>query len=525
MTAADGTAAPARRGAVLVGLMLTMALAAMDTTIVSTAVPQIVGSIGGFSIFSWLFSVYLLTQTVTIPVYGKFADLYGRKPVLLGGVAVFLVGSAACSLAWSMVALIAFRALQGIGAGAIQATVQTVAGDLYSMEERGRVQGWLSSVWAVAAIAGPTLGGVFADYVTWRWIFLINLPIGAVALALVVRFLHEQRAAGRRHRVDYAGSALILLSCGVLVFALLQGGTAWAWSSPARIGCFAAAAVLAAATVAVERRAAEPVVPGWVWRRRVVAGSNLGYVALGVLVIGPSTFLPTYAQTVLGYGAVAAGFVLASMSISWPLASALCSRLYLRIGFRDTASIGALLALVGVAVFLPLPFAPPVWTVVVSTLVLGAGLGLISTPLVVGVQSSVPHERRGVATGSLMFCRFLGQSLGAAVFGAVVNGTLAARLAAAPAGLRPALPRSVDGVEPAIEGRRVGGDALHYLRLALDAATHHLYAALTVVAVLAGVVLLLAPRRFPVTDQGAAAGGPAPAEPVATAPGEAPGAA
>src|SRR3954462_12751857 len=215
MTSASATApalpaARSRRGLVLVGLMLTMALAAMDTTIVATAVPQIVGSIGGFSIFSWLFSVYLLTQTVTIPVYGKLADLYGRKPVLLIGIVVFLAGSALCSAAWSMVALIAFRALQGIGAGAIQATVQTVAGDLYSLEERGRVQGWLSSVWAVSAVAGPTLGGLFADYLSWRWIFLINLPLGAVALTLVVRFLHEARAGERRHRIDWAGSALIL---------------------------------------------------------------------------------------------------------------------------------------------------------------------------------------------------------------------------------------------------------------------------------------------------------------------------
>jgi MFS family permease len=386
------------------------------------------------------------------------------------------------------------------------------------MRERGRVQGWLASVWAVAAVAGPTLGGLFADYASWRWIFLINLPIGAVALALIVRFLHEAHADGRRHRVDYAGSALILLSCGLLVFALLQGGTAWVWSSPASIGCLAAAAVLIGATVVVERRAAEPVVPAWVWRRRVIAGSNLAYVALGVLVIGPSTFLPTYAQTVLGYGAVAAGFVLASMSISWPLASALSSRLYMRIGFRDTALIGAVLALAGVAVFVPLPFAPPVWTIVASTMVLGAGLGLISTPLVVGVQSSVPHSERGVATGSLMFCRFLGQSLGAAVFGAVVNGTLTARLHGAPAGLRPALPAGVDGIEPAIEAHRVGGPALEYLREALDAATHHLYATLTVVGVLAALVLLVAPRRFPVSEpQGADR-----PEPVAA---EAPGAA
>jgi EmrB/QacA subfamily drug resistance transporter len=514
------TAAPAgtRRGPVLLGLVLTMALAAMDTTIVSTAVPQIVGSIGGFAIFSWLFSVYLLTQTVTIPVYGKLADLYGRKPVLLFGIAVFLAGSALCSAAWSMVALIAFRALQGIGAGAIQATVQTVAGDLYSLEERGRVQGWLSSVWAVSAVAGPTLGGLFADYLSWRWIFLINLPLGAVALTLVVRFLHEQRADRRRHRVDYPGSALTLLTCGGLVFALLQGGTAWDWLSAPSIACFAAVAVLAALTVVVERRAAEPVVPGWVWRQRVVAGSNLGYIALGLLVIGPSTFLPTYAQTVLGYGAVTAGFVLATMSISWPLAAATCSRLYLRIGFRDTALIGAVVSLAGVLVFVAGPARPPGWLVVVSTLVLGAGLGLISTPLVVGVQSSVPTARRGTATGSLMFCRFLGQSLGAALFGAIVNASLQASLADAPAAVAGALPRTVDGVEPEIMAGQAPGGALDYLREAMAAATGHLYVGLVVVAVLAVGVLFVAPRRFPIIEDRRQ---PAAAEPAAEASGAA----
>jgi EmrB/QacA subfamily drug resistance transporter len=496
----ERTGSGARRGLVLVGLMLTMALAAMDTTIVSTAVPQIIGSIGGFSIFSWLFSIYLLTQTVTIPVYGKLADVYGRKPILLLGIVVFLGGSALCSAAWSMVALIAFRALQGIGAGAIQATVQTVAGDLYSLRERGRVQGWLSSVWAVAAVAGPTLGGLFADYVSWRWIFLINLPLGAVALVLIVRFLHEARGAARRHRIDYAGSALILASCGLLVFALLQGGTAWAWTSPASIGCFAGAAVLVAATVLVERRAAEPVIPAWLWRERVLAGATLGYVALGLLVIGPSAFLPTFAQTVLGLGAVAAGFVLATMSISWPTAAALCSRLYLRIGFRDTALIGAAVALAGVGWFLLLPYAPPVWTVVGSTLVLGAGLGLISTPLIVGVQSTVPHERRGVATGSLMFGRFLGQSLGAAVFGAIVNSTLQHHLDTASAGVSRGLPGSVDAIEPTVERDAGPAAVLDYLRHALDAATHNVYLALTLVAVLALVVLLICPRRFPIVE-------------------------
>jgi MFS family permease len=383
------------------------------------------------------------------------------------------------------------------------------------MRERGRVQGWLSSVWAVAAVAGPTLGGLFADYVSWRWIFLINLPIGAVALTLIIRFLHEGRAPARRHRIDYGGSALILLSCGLLVFALLQGGVAWAWRSPASVACFAGAAVLIAGTVLVERRATEPVVPGWLWRERVLAGSTLGYVALGLLVIGPSAFLPTFAQTVLGLGAVGAGFVLATMSISWPAAAALCSRLYLRIGFRDTALLGAAVSLVGVGCFLFLPFAPPVWTVVGSTLLLGAGLGLISTPLIVGVQSTVPHERRGVATGSLMFGRFLGQSLGAAVFGAIVNSTLQHHLATAPSALSRGLPGSVDAIEPTVERGAASAPVLDYLRHALDAGTHHVYLGLTVVAVLAAVVLLVCPRRFPVIE------GAAPVAPVA---GDEPGA-
>lgn len=505
MTAAvpqTSTSSPAtsRRGPVLAGLMLTMALAAMDTTIVATAVPQIVGSIGGFSIFSWLFSIYLLTQTVTIPVYGKLADVYGRKPVLLIGVTVFLAGSALCSIAGSMVALIVFRGLQGLGAGSIQATVNTIAGDLYSLRERGRVQGWLASVWAMAAVAGPTLGGVFADYLSWRWIFLINLPLGAAALALVVRFLHEARTAVRRHRVDYAGSVLVLLSCSMLVFALLQGGVAWPWLSAPSIGCFAGAAVLGAATVLVERRAAEPVVPGWVWRDRVLIGSNLGYLGLGLLVIGPSSFLPTFGQTVLGLGAVAAGLALASMSLAWPLASALSNRLYLRIGFRDSALLGAVLAFLGVGGFVLLPVRPSVWWVVASTVLLGAGLGLVSTPLLVGAQSTVEHQRRGVATGSLMFCRFLGQSLGAAVFAVIVNGTLHDRLRTPPAALRSALPKGVDGIEPAVVGGRAAGAVVQYLRAAMSAAVHHMYAGLAVVAVLTAVGILVAPRRFPVLE-------------------------
>ncbi|WP_417276534.1 MFS transporter [Castellaniella sp.] len=252
------------RGWILMALMLTMSLAAMDITIVATVVPQIVNDLGEFALFSWLFSIYLLAQTITIPIYGKLADIYGRKPVLMGGTALFPLGSAACALSWGMIPLIVFRALQGLGAGSIMATVNTLAGDLYSTRERARVQGWLSSVWGVAAIVGPTLGGAFAEYATWRWVFFINLPIGLAAIGLIARYLHEHPST-KKHTIDYAGALLMMLAGAAGVFGLLQGGNAWPWLSLPSLGTFALVALLIAATVVRERQAAEPIMPGWCW--------------------------------------------------------------------------------------------------------------------------------------------------------------------------------------------------------------------------------------------------------------------
>lgn len=495
---------PARRRPVLIALMVAMALAAMDTTIVSTAIPQVVRSLGGFSLFTWVFSGYLLSQTVTIPLYGKLADQWGRKPVLIAGTIIFLAGSALCASSWSMVSLIAFRTLQGAGAGSIQATVNTLAGDLYELEERGRVQGWLSSVWGISAVFGPTLGGSLAQYASWRWIFLINLPLGAVALALISRFLHEQVATAR-HRVDAAGALTMLLAAGALIFGLLQGGVAWAWWSVPSVVVFAVAAMAAAAAVIVERRAAEPIMPPWFWRRRVLSGSGIAALGLGLLVIGPSTFLPTYGQAVLGLGAVAAGATLAIMSIGWPLASSQSARLFLRIGFRDTELVGAGICLAAVASFLLTAGPAPVWLVLTGTFVLGIGLGLLSVCTVVGPQSTVRWGQRGVVTGTVMFCRYLGQSLGAAVFGAVFNAALDSRLRAAPAALRRRLPPGVSGVGTALaRGHALGPAAAGYLRAAIAAATRDVYIGLVAAAAATIVaVIVIVPRRF-VTTAGAA---------------------
>jgi EmrB/QacA subfamily drug resistance transporter len=488
-----------RRNWILAGLMAMMMLAAMDTTIVSTVIPQIVGDLGGLALVSWVFSIYVLAQTVTIPVYGKLSDLFGRKPVLIVGTLIFLVGSALSSLSWDMLSLIAFRGLQGLGAGAIMATVNTLAGDLYDIKERGAIQGWLSSVWGVAAIAGPMLGGALAEYVSWRWIFLVNVPVGAVALVLIGVFLHESFER-RQHRIDYAGAALVLAALGTLIFGLLQGGQAWAWWSVPSVLVFAVSAGFFAWLVWVERRAAEPVMPGWLWRRRVLLGANLATLTMGVVMMAPSVYLPTFLQAVRGQGPIAAGLVLACVSIGWPLASALSARVYLRVGFRNTAATGAVLVFLSALAFVWMPQPRPVWMVVADQVALGAGFGLLSTPMLVAEQSVVGWAQRGVVTGSNMFSRYFGQSLGAALFGAIFNAGLAGRLAAAPAELQAALPRSVDGVIGALAAH-AGSAAASYLRGAIALATRNLYVGMALLALVMLLAVFIVPRRFALVQE------------------------
>jgi EmrB/QacA subfamily drug resistance transporter len=507
---APGVRRDAHRRPILIALMVTMALSAVDNTIVSTAVPQVVRDLGGFTLFSWVFSGYLLTQTVSIPIYGKLADQWGRKPILIAGTVIFLTGSALCASSWNMVSLIGFRGLQGLGAGSIMATVNTLAGDLYELKDRGRVQGWLSSVWGISAVFGPTLGGSLAQYASWRWIFLINLPLGAAAIAMIAHYLHEQVTA-TRHRIDAAGALAVLVAAGAVVFGLLQGGVVWGWLSPPSIAVFAVAAVATAAAVLAERRAAEPILPPWLWRRRALSGSALTALGLGLLVIGPSTFLPTYGQLVLGLGAVAAGAVLATMSFGWPLATSQSARLFLRLGFRDTALIGAGICLATVAAFLAFPAVSPVWQPAVDTFVLGGGLGLLSVCTVVGPQSTVGWNQRGVVTGSVMFCRYLGQSLGAAIFGAIFNTSLNATLRDAPGSLKAHLPRTVSGVSATIGQASRLGPAASYLRAGISAATHHIYVGLVVASVLTIAVIMVTPRRMPSAGPDQAPDAPDPA--------------
>jgi EmrB/QacA subfamily drug resistance transporter len=483
------------RGPVLGAIMLCTGLVALDATIIATAVPSIVGDLGGFAQFPWLFSVYLLTQAVTVPLYGKLADLFGRRPVLFFGIAVFLLGSVLCGFAWSMPVLIAARAVQGIGAGAVQPMSMTMLGDLYTLEERARVQGYVTSVWAAASLVGPALGGLFSEYITWRWIFFVNLPLGAIAVLVLVRRFHEQ-VERRKHRIDYLGAGLLTFGCSLVLLGLLEGGVAWAWGSSPSVLIFAGGLVALVAFVFVERKAAEPVLPLWVFSRRTLVGGNLTAVIVGAMTLGFSSYLPTFVEAVLGTGALVAGFALAAMTLGWPISAGLSGRVYMRIGMRDTALIGTVFIIGGTVLTALLTLESSPWEAAGAAFVVGVGLGFTSSPAVVAVQSSVGWDRRGVVTATHMFGRALGSAMGVAVFGAIANVTLANRFANPPAGLTGQVPQSVDDTSAVLSSQSTADPAVYaFVRSALYDATHQVFVAMIFVAALSVGALLLMPRK------------------------------
>jgi EmrB/QacA subfamily drug resistance transporter len=411
------------RGPVLIAVMLATGLVAIDSTIIATAVPSIVQSVGGFSEFPWLFSIYLLAQAVTVPVYGKLADLFGRKPVMLVGIGLFLLGSILCGAAWSMGALIAFRAVQGLGAGAVQPMSMTIVGDLYSLRERAKVQGYIASVWAVSSVVGPTLGGVFSEYVSWRWIFFVNIPLCLLAAAMIARRFTE-RVEPSRPRIDYTGAALLTAGLTLLILGLLEGGEAWAWGSPQGVAVLAGGALLLAVFVLVERRAADPVVPLRLLRLRLIVTTSLVALCVGAVLLGLTSYVPTYVQDALGTGPLVAGFALAALTLGWPVAASQSGRVYLRIGIRATALIGAAVVVLGTGLLLLLDEHSSVLQVGATCFVIGLGMGFAAAPTLIAAQSAVDWQQRGVVTASNMFFRSLGSAVGVAVFGAVVNGAL-----------------------------------------------------------------------------------------------------
>lgn len=419
----DGIGLRSERGPALLAMLLATFLIGMSAWVISTAIPSIAADIGGFSDFPWLFTVYLLTMTVTVPVVSRLADIVGRKRLLLIGVTVFVIGSVLCGLAWNMPSLIAFRVVQALGGGSIQSLALTVIGDTYRGAERARVQGHIAVTLAASSVIGPAVGGLFALLDAWRWVFLINLPLGVLTLWLIARNVHEQFER-RPHRIDYAGAVLITGALTLLVLGLLEGGEAWGWGSPTSLAVFVGGAALLVAFVLRERRAVEPIIPLVLFRRRLVIVMAVLGLMMGGIMVGLTVFAPTYLQVVAGASPVWAGVAVAAMAIGQPVTSAAAGWVSLRWGLLRTTMLGGALALagaVGLALFSPVP---SVWTVAACAALIGAGFGLTTVPGLVAVQESVAWNERGMVTGLVTFFRTLGQVLGVAALGAVAKAML-----------------------------------------------------------------------------------------------------
>ncbi|MGH2584055.1 MAG: MDR family MFS transporter [Dehalococcoidia bacterium] len=431
------SAAPARRpesgGAPLTqtqiliifgALMLGMLLAALDQTIVSTALPTIVGELGGLDQLSWVVTAYLLTSTASAPLYGKISDLYGRKVVFQFAIVVYLVGSVLAGLSQSMAQLIAFRALQGVGGGGLMVMSQTIIADIVSPRERGRYQGFTGAVFAFSSVAGPLLGGFFVDQVTWRWIFYINLPLGIAALIVTTMAL---RLPYRRvqHAVDYLGSALLVGAVTCILLVTVWGGEQYAWTSPEIIGLGIASAVLLVGFLWQEQRASEPVLPLRLFRNRIFSVASITGFVVGVAMFGAIVFLPLYLQVVKGASPTRSGLLLTPLMLGILTTSIASGQLISRTGrYRIFPIIGTALVVTGMLLLSRLASDTPQLVVSLYMLVVGAGIGMVMQVLVIAVQNAVEDRDLGVATSSANFFRSLGGSFGTALFGAILTSRL-----------------------------------------------------------------------------------------------------
>jgi EmrB/QacA subfamily drug resistance transporter len=485
------------RPLVLAAVMLAMFMAAIEGTIVATAMPDIVGELGGFSLYSWVFSAYLLMQAVLILIYGKLSDLFGRKPVFIFGITMFMIGSVLCGFAPSMLMLIVFRFIQGIGAGAVQPIATTIVGDMYTLEERAKIQGYLSSVWGISAVVGPLVGGLIVQYSDWAWVFWMNVPLGILAIVGVVLFLHEGLEK-QKHPIDYAGSGLLFVSISSLMVVLIQGGVAWSWASAPVILLLAIFVLSLLLFVQQEKRAKAPMVPPEIWKHRLIALANAASLTSGVILIGVSSFLPAFVQGVMGYSAIVAGFTLTTMSIGWPISSIVAGRLVIKIGFRPTAIMGGTALLIGSLFFMTLdPAKGPIWAGVGSFIV-GTGMGLTTTTFIVSIQNSVGWQMRGIATASNMFMRILGSAVGAALLGGILNMSMKQFLQEK-SGVSGEL-ITVDTANILLDEagqERFSEETLHVLQEGLTQALHYVYFGVFVFALLTLVFALF----FPKTDR------------------------
>ena len=412
------------RKLVFIAALASVVITAIESTIVSTSMPTVVAQLGGFDLLSWVFTAYLLTQAITVPIYGRLADIYGRKPILLTGVGFFAIGSLLCGFAPSMFALVLFRTVQGFGSGALVSVGRTLIGDIFTGPERARMQGFVSSGFIGAGLIGPMIGAFLVTHTIWPMIFWVNVPI-ALAAGAILFWGFREKIEKRRHRIDWGGALLISAGTGMLMFALAQNSSL---SFAAKGGLLVVAIVVLLVFVLHERSVPEPIWPMSLFRDRVASSGNLVSLATGATTLGLAAYLPLYIQGVIGASATVSGIVIMALSIGGPIGAATAGQVMLRTSYRTSASVGAALYIIGSIMMTLLDAQSSVAWAAASGFLIGLGMGMNNNTYLVAVQSESAWNQRGIATSAVMFSRILGQAIGAAAFGGILNAGLAAYL-------------------------------------------------------------------------------------------------
>lgn len=492
-----------RRWAVTVGVMTGMFLAALEATVVGTAMPTVIASLGGLNHYSWVFSAYLITSTVTVPVWGKLSDLYGRRLFYQIGIGIFLLGSILSGVSNSMEQLIIFRAIQGLGAGALVPLGMTIIGDIFTLDERARMQGFFSGVWGLSSVIGPIVGGFITDQLSWRWVFYINLPVG-LAAALIIGLALKEPKRTQRPSIDYAGAGLLTVAITLMMLVLVEGGTSLAsLTAPHNLLFSIGSIVLFAAFVWVERRAPDPIIPFKMFRNRVVTVSVVAGFFAGVAMFGAISFVPLFAQGALGATATEAGSLLTPLMLSWVLMSVIGGRLLLKIGYRPTCIAGFVLLTVGFVLLSLFQVDTARFWLYFDLVLIGAGLGLTMLTLLIAVQQAVERSQLGIATSLNQFARSIGGAIGVAIMGTVLSAGLftylnqasqnpSNNLTTEAAAAFAANPNAL--IDPQAR-RELSANTLNVLQSAMAAAIHNVFWVGTALAGLALIVSLFLPRK------------------------------